>query len=79
MGVFDIVEAGGYDDENDYPTWAVGNLVIEENDSVSITIEGDVVSEARIDIDSGEKYKVLLGPPIENSDYDFSVVEINEI
>ena len=79
IGTFDIVEAGGYDDENEYPTWAIGNLEIEEDDLVSIIIEGDVVLKAKIDIDSGDKYKVLVNPSTEELDPEFEVIEIQEI
>lgn len=63
-GVLDIVEAGGFD-ENDYPTWAVGSLVNEQTDEfgISIDIEGDVVPRARINIDSGKPVRAWLEAP----------------
>ncbi len=64
-GVLDIVEAGGFD-ENDYPTWAVGSLVNDQTDEfgVAIDIQGDVVARARINIDSGEPVRAWLEAPI---------------
>jgi hypothetical protein len=63
-GVLDIVEAGGFD-ENDYPTWAVGSLVNDQTDEfgISIDIEGDVVPHARINIDSGKPVRAWLEAP----------------
>ena len=63
-GVLDIVEAGGFD-ENDYPTWAVGSLVNDQTDEfgIAIDIEGDVVPRARINIDSGKPVKAWLEAP----------------
>ncbi len=63
-GVLDIVEAGGYD-ENDYPTWAVGSLITDQTDEfgISIDIEGDVVPRARINIDSGKPVRAWLEAP----------------
>lgn len=63
-GVLDIVEAGGFD-ENDYPTWAVGSLVNDQTDEfgISISIDGDVVPRARINIDSGKPVRAWLEAP----------------
>lgn len=63
-GVLDIVEAGGFD-ENDYPTWAVGSLINDQTDEfgISIDIVGDVVPRARINIDSGESVRAWLEAP----------------
>jgi hypothetical protein len=63
VGVLDIVEAGGYDD-SDYPTWAVGSIVPDgEEWGVSIEIQGNVVSRARINIDSGKPVRAWLEAP----------------
>ncbi len=63
-GVLDIVEAGGWD-ENYNPTRAVGSLVNDQTDEfgISIDIEGDVVSRARINIDSGKPVRAWLEAP----------------
>ncbi len=77
IGTFVIVDAGGYDGE--YPTWATGSLEVGKNDEVSIDIFGDVVVKAKIDLDSGDKYSVLLGPPVKDLNNVFSVEEIHEL
>ena len=68
VGVLDIVEAGGYD-ESDYPNWAVGNVITDDDEwGVMIEIGDGVVSRARINIDSGEKVRLWLEKPHKNYD-----------
>ena len=68
IGVLDIVEAGGYD-ESDYPNWAVGNVITDDDEwGVMIEIGDGVVSRARINIDSGEKVRLWLEKPHKNYD-----------
>lgn len=68
VGVLDIVEAGGYD-ESDYPNWAVGNVITDDDEwGVMIEIGDGVVSRAGINIDSGEKVRLWLEKPHKNYD-----------
>ena len=63
VGVLDIVEAGGYGD-SEYPSWAVGSLLTDDDDEgISISIGEGVVSRAKIDIDSGKTVRVWLQAP----------------
>lgn len=62
-GIFDIVEAGDFDDSG-YPGFAIGALTTEDDDwGVSITIGAAVVADAGIDIDSGNNVTVWLQQP----------------
>ena len=68
VGVLDIVEAGGFD-ESDYPNWAVGNIITDDDEwGVMIEIGEGVVSRAKINIDSGEKVRAWLEKPHKNYD-----------
>ena len=68
IGVLDIVEAGGWDD-SDFPSWAVGNIITDEDEwGVMIEIGDGVVRKAGINIDSGEKVRVWLEKPHKNYD-----------
>jgi hypothetical protein len=63
VGILDIVEAGGYDN-SEYPSWAVGSLLTNDDDEgLSISIGEGVVSHAKIDIGSGKKVRVWLNAP----------------
>jgi hypothetical protein len=67
VGILDIVEATFYRDTDDVE-WAIGSLVNDDDEfGVSIEIEGDVISRAGINIDSGKKVHVWLGRP--NTEY----------
>jgi hypothetical protein len=62
VGILDIVEAGY--GETDDPEWAVGSLVTKDDEfGVSIEIDGNVISRAQINIDSGKPVRVLLEKP----------------
>ncbi len=77
VGVLDIVEAGGYGD-SEYPSWAVGSLLTDDDDEgISISIGEGVVSRARIDIDSGKQVKVWLEAP--KSEYGTKTFPISRI
>lgn len=75
-GVFVIADAGGYD--GDYPTWAAGTLEVNgENDFIGIDIDGTVVKDAEINIDSGHRYEVLIDAPVEEfSSLTFPIIKI---
>lgn len=79
-GVFDIVDAGGYEDTN-YPGWAVGSLEVEGSTyGLGIDIGPGVVGKAKIDIDSGKKFRVWLGKPTkEYGDIIYPVEKIERI
>ena len=77
VGVLDIVEAGGWD-ESDYPTWAVGNIITDDDEwGVMIEIGDGVVSRARINIDSGEPVRVWLEKP--HKKYDVLTYPVSRI
>lgn len=77
VGVLDIVEAGGYD-ESDYPTWAVGNIITDDDEwGVMIEIGDGVVSRARINIDSRKKVRVWLEAP--HKKYDVLTYPVSRI
>ena len=77
VGVLDIVEAGGYD-ESDYPTWAVGNIITDDDEwGVMIEIGDGVVSRAKINIDSGEQVRVWLEKP--HKKYDVMTYPVSRI
>jgi hypothetical protein len=62
VGILDIVEAGY--GESDDPEWAVGSLVTKDDEfGVGIEIDGNVISRARINIDSGKEVRVWLEKP----------------
>ena len=68
VGILDIVEAGGFD-ESDYPNWAVGNIITDDDEwGVMIEIGEGVVSRAKINIDSGKKVRAWLEKPHKNYD-----------
>lgn len=76
-GVLDIVEAGGYEDSN-YPSWAVGSLLIDgDTTGVAINIGEGVVSRAGVDIDSGKKVRVWLNAP--KIEHGVKVYEVSKI
>ena len=77
VGVLDIVEAGGYE-ESDYPTWAVGNVITDDDEwGVMIEIGDGVVSRARINIDSGEAVRLWLEKP--HKKYDVLTYPVSRI
>ena len=77
VGVLDIIEAGGYD-ESDYPIWAVGNIITDEDEwGVMIEIGDGVVSRAKINIDSGEPVRVWLEKP--HKKYDVMTYPVSRI
>ena len=77
VGILDIVEAGGYDD-SDYPTWAVGNIITDDDEwGVMIEIGDGIVRQAEINIDSGEKVRVWLEKP--HKKYDVLTYPVSRI
>ena len=77
VGVLDIVEAGGYDDAG-YPSWAVGNIVTDDDEwGVMIEIGEGVVSRAQINIDSGKKVRAWLEKP--HKKYDVMTYPVSRI
>lgn len=81
IGVLEIVDAGGYQGESDYPTWAVGMLNTgNPDDEIAIDIQGDVAEKAGVNIDSGEKVKVWLNPPPPEPEYaGYQVIKIESL
>lgn len=64
VGTLDIVEAGYADTETEYVEWAVGSLLIDDDEfGIQINIGDGVATRAGINIDSGEKVKVWLEAP----------------
>lgn len=76
VGTLEIVDVG-YGD-SDVPEWAVGLLVSEEDEfGVVIKIDGAVIADAGIDIDSGEQVRVWLESPTdEHGDKIYAVSKI---
>ena len=78
VGVLDIVEAGGYDDVSEYPTWAIGNVITADDEwGVMIEIGDGVVSRAKINIDSGEEVRLWLEKP--HKKYDVLTYPVSRI
>ena len=77
VGILDIVEAGGYE-ESEYPSWAVGNIITEDDEwGVMIEIRDGIVSRAEINIDSGEEVRVWLEKP--HKKYDVLTYPVSRI
>ncbi len=79
VGILDIVEAGY--GESDSPEWAMGSLVTRDDDfGVGIMIDGNVISRARINIDSGKRVRVWLeAPTMEYGDKVYPVSKIEPL
>ena len=64
VGVLDIVEAGYGDSDN--PEWAVGSIITDDDEwGVQVEIQGNVISRAGINIDSGKPVRAWLEAPEE--------------
>ena len=82
IGVLDIAHTGDYDDDSEYPSMAMGQIDTGNKvDDISIEINGAILKEAEIDIDSGEKLKIWLnGSPRHEYDIDiYKVVKLEKL